>query len=93
VVLCSTGVSRKEARFRMVEEGGLTGVEAGVIVPGPGTVPSLEVVLWVGDNIHDFPALDQSVREAPGESLEPFGQAYIVLPNPMYGGWARNDWR
>lgn len=44
----------------------------------------LEVVAFVGDNIHDFPAASQKLRGAPAAA---FGDRYFVVPNPMYGSW------
>jgi len=74
-VLCRPpGVSDKNPRYRAVREGA---------VPG---LPPLEVLLWVGDNIHDFPGLSQPARDAAG-ALEPFGRTFFMLPNPMYGSW------
>ncbi len=81
VVLCETDTGEKEARFRMVQQG--TARE---------WLPPLEVLVWVGDNIGDFPDLDQSARDAPG-AVRLFGRRYFVLPNPMYGSWMGNDWR
>jgi 5'-nucleotidase (lipoprotein e(P4) family) len=46
-----------------------------------------EVVAFVGDNILDFPALKQSLRDEPESAYEAFGKRYFVLPNPMYGSW------
>jgi 5'-nucleotidase (lipoprotein e(P4) family) len=78
-VLCREGgVSDKNPRFRAVAEGG---------VPG---LPALEVLLWVGDNIQDFPALTQDVRTATATAYAEFGRRYFMLPNPMYGSWERN---
>lgn len=80
VVLCQQpGEQGKEARFRAVREG-----------TTPAELPPLEVLLWLGDNIHDFPGLDQEVRNAPPSAIEPFGRRYFLLPNPMYGSWERN---
>lgn len=59
-------------------------VERGTAAPG---LPPLQIVLWVGDNIKDFPGLDQSLRNAPPEALAPFGDRFVILPNPMYGSW------
>src|ERR1044072_3164081 len=59
-------------------------VAQGTAAPG---VPPLEIVMWVGDNIRDFPGGDQSLRAAPAEALAPFGNRFIVIPNPMYGSW------
>jgi 5'-nucleotidase (lipoprotein e(P4) family) len=82
VVLCETETSQKEARFRMVQEG-----------TAASDLPPLEVVMWIGDNIGDFPELEQSLRSAPVEAFGLFGERYFVLPNPMYGSWMGNDWR
>ena len=81
VVLCETETGEKEPRFRMVEEG-----------TASDTLPPLEVVAWVGDNIGDFPGLDQSIRTGPAAPYELFGVRWFVLPNPMYGSWMGNDW-
>ena len=82
VVLCETDTSQKEARFAMVAQG----------TAAPGLGP-LRVVLWIGDNIGDFPDLDQSARDAAAETFRLFGDRYFVLPNPMYGSWMSNEWR
>lgn len=50
-------------------------------------VPPLEVVMYLGDNIRDFPDLDQTLRDAPETDLADFGALYFVLPNPMYGSF------
>lgn len=79
MVLCKpTGGSDKNPRFQAVALGTAA---AGV---GPVTV-----VAWVGDNILDFPGMTQQVRNEP-RALEPFGQRWFILPNPMYGSWERN---
>lgn len=77
VVLCRVdGESEKEPRFEAVANG----------TAAPAMGPA-EVLLWVGDNIEDFPGLTQeSVLGSPA-GLEPFGARHIVLPNPMYGSW------
>ena len=49
----------------------------------------VEVLLWLGDNIGDFPHLDQEIRNRP-EPLSEFGDRFFVLPNPMYGSWEDN---
>ena len=59
-------------------------VEAGTAAPG---VPPLKIVMWVGDNIRDFPGGDQSLRQAPPEAMAAFGDRFVILPNPMYGSW------
>ena len=53
-------------------------------------LPPLEILLWLGDNIHDFPGLDQAVRDGSDVAFAAFGETYFAFPNPMYGSWARN---
>lgn len=59
-------------------------VQRGTAAPG---VPPLEILLWVGDNIRDFPGLDQSLHDAVPEALAVFGDRYVLVPNPLYGSW------
>ncbi|HEX6535605.1 MAG TPA: HAD family acid phosphatase [Gemmatimonadaceae bacterium] len=78
-VLCQHGSeSDKNARFDAVQR-------------GVGTLPPLRVLMWVGDNIQDFPHTTQALRDAPDSALAPFGDRFIVLPNPMYGSWEKNE--
>jgi 5'-nucleotidase (lipoprotein e(P4) family) len=73
-VLCDpVGDGNKNARFHKITEG------------EPGVAAPLNVLIWVGDNIQDFPLLTQA---DPG-SLAQFGVHYFVLPNPMYGSWQK----
>lgn len=80
-VLCRTDRANgsKDPRFEAVQAG-----------TAPSTLPPLHVLMWVGDNIQDFPHLSQAIRTAPDSVLAGFGDRYIVLPNPMYGSWERN---
>ena len=79
-VLCRTqGLSDKNPRFQAVANG-----------TAASGIPALEVILWVGDNIQDFPNLTQAVRTQGAGALAEFGRTYIVLPNPMYGSWEGN---
>ena len=80
-VLCRTDRANgsKDPRFEAVQAG-----------TAPSTLPPLNVLMWVGDNIQDFPHLSQAIRTAPDSALAGFGDRYIVLPNPMYGSWERN---
>jgi len=53
-----------------------------------------EVVLYVGDNLTDFPGgfekTSVEVRNALTDKLKAdFGSKFIVLPNPLYGDWER----
>jgi 5'-nucleotidase (lipoprotein e(P4) family) len=80
VVLCAApGQGDKNPRFRAIETGSAA----------PGIGP-LRVVMWVGDNIQDFPGLHQDVRFAPDSAFAEFGRSYFLLPNPMYGSWEKN---
>jgi predicted secreted acid phosphatase len=47
----------------------------------------LDVVLFLGDNIQDFPALGQSLRDEPASAFGAFGSRFFLVPNPMYGSW------
>ncbi|MEO8503622.1 MAG: HAD family acid phosphatase [Acidobacteriota bacterium] len=76
VMLCRGADGDKNPRFQAVEKGGTA--------LGP-----LHVVLWIGDNIRDFPTLDQKARFDP-ERLGAFGTRFFMLPNPMYGSWEKN---
>jgi 5'-nucleotidase (lipoprotein e(P4) family) len=80
-VLCRTDRANgsKDPRFEAVQHG-----------TAPSVLPSMDVLMWVGDNIQDFPHLTQALRSAPDSALAGFGEKYIVLPNPMYGSWERN---
>jgi 5'-nucleotidase (lipoprotein e(P4) family) len=57
------------------------------VAAGGAGLPPAEIVLWVGDNVGDFPDLDQSLRDRPEVELAPFGDRFILVPNPMYGSW------
>ncbi|MEL6715483.1 MAG: HAD family acid phosphatase, partial [Planctomycetota bacterium] len=78
-VLCKTDGSDKNARFAAVAEG---------TVPG---LPPLAVVMWLGDNIGDFPDLTQDVRFEDDTALFSFGNRFWAFPNPMYGSWTGNE--
>ena len=81
-VLCKTDPKSgsKDPRFEAVATG-----------TAPSTLGPLTVLMWVGDNIQDFPRLTQAIRTAGDGALADFGETYIVLPNPMYGSWERNE--
>ena len=79
VILCRTEARDKSPRWRSVEEG-----------TASPDLPPLEIVMWVGDNIHDFPGLDQELRFAGEEAMSEFGERFFVLPNPLYGSWEHN---
>src|SRR5690606_34483276 len=79
VLLCQDGTSDKRPRWESVE--------AGTAAEG---VAASEIVLWLGDNIHDFPGLEQELRLEDESALLDFGRRYFVLPNPMSGSWSSN---
>ena len=68
--------SDKTPRFEAVEAG----------TTPAGNTP-LDVVAFVGDNILDFPGLNQKLRQAGQAAYGEFGVKYFLLPNPMYGSW------
>ena len=70
------GPSDKNPRFEAVAKG-----------TTPAGLPPLEVVAFLGDNIRDFPALGQKVKDEPDSAFAAFGTRFFVLPNPMYGSW------
>lgn len=47
----------------------------------------IEVVMFLGDNIQDFPKLSQGVKAQGAPAFTDFGVRYFLLPNPMYGSW------
>jgi 5'-nucleotidase (lipoprotein e(P4) family) len=65
-------------------------VQNGTAVAG---VPAVEVLMWVGDNIQDFPGLTQQITQQGETQFASFGSRFIILPNPMYGSWERNPAR
>ncbi len=78
VMLCRPdgGPSDKNPRF--------ASVAAGTTKAGG---PPLDVLVFVGDNIFDFPGLTQAVAKSNDAPLQPFGTKFFMLPNPMYGSW------
>lgn len=80
VILCKPpGVERKEGRWQQIEKG-----------TASPELPPLDIVMWLGDNIRDFPELGQELRNSPESTFERFGIEFFVLPNPMYGSWRDN---
>lgn len=80
VVLCQApGEQGKIGRFDAVRRG-----------TTPAGLAPLEVLVFIGDNIHDFPGQTQQLRTAPAAALDSFGRTWFLLPNPMYGSWERN---
>jgi 5'-nucleotidase (lipoprotein e(P4) family) len=79
VILCRGESREKEPRWEMVRNG-----------TASPDLPAVEILLWLGDNIGDFPNLDQETRFEPESAFEAFGDRYFVLPNAMYGSWQGN---
>jgi acid phosphatase len=77
-MLCKTGTSDKNPRFEQVRTGQGTGL------------PPTTVVMYVGDNILDFPGASQDLRTQPDAAFAAFGETNFLLPNPMYGSWEKN---
>lgn len=73
------GADRKEARWDAIANG--------TARPDLGPV---ELLLWIGDNIQDFPGQSQALRDADDAALAGFGVRWFVLPNPVYGTWEKN---
>lgn len=82
VMLLREGDSQKEGRWQKLRDGTAA---AGL---GP-----LEIVMYVGDNIADFPGLNQSLRFESPEAWSAFGDRFWVIPNPVYGSWVENPMR
>jgi len=70
---------RKEGRWRSLADG----------TARPDLGP-LEVLVWVGDNIQDFPDQAQAIRDAQEPAFADFGVRFFALPNPIYGTWEKN---
>ncbi|MGB3564180.1 MAG: HAD family acid phosphatase [Thermoanaerobaculia bacterium] len=80
LMLCRIdGKSEKETRWEAVRTG-----------KASPELPPLEIVMWLGDNVRDFPGLDQELRHAPAADFMVFGDRYFIFPNPMYGSWEDN---
>lgn len=80
LVLCKDETGDKVPRYQSIVEG--TASE---------DLPPLNILMWVGDNIEDFPHMEQSLRHEDAEEFDDFGTRFIVLPNPMYGSWLGNE--
>ena len=81
VLVCrpDDGGDRKEWRWRSVADG----------TARPDLGP-LAILVWVGDNIQDFPDQSQALRSQPETAFAEFGVRFFALPNPIYGTWERN---
>ncbi|MFQ5526350.1 MAG: 5'-nucleotidase, lipoprotein e(P4) family [Thermoanaerobaculia bacterium] len=79
VVLCRGETGDKRPRWQRVVEG-----------KAKDGLPPVEILMWLGDNIHDFPDLDQELRFTGPEGFTEFGDRFFILPNPLYGSWEDN---
>jgi 5'-nucleotidase (lipoprotein e(P4) family) len=82
LALCQTDTSDKNPRFEAVQ--------SGTAAPGLG---ALDVVMWLGDNILDFPSLSQSILTGGDDAYGDFAGRFVIVPNPMYGSWQGNPIR
>jgi 5'-nucleotidase (lipoprotein e(P4) family) len=73
------GEDRKEGRWKSVADG----------TARPDLGPA-EILVWVGDNIQDFPEQSQVLRSQPESAFSDFGVRFFALPNPIYGTWEGN---
>ncbi len=82
-LLCRRSSKDKNERFLAVQSG-----------REPSPLPPLEIVMWLGDNIEDFPNLKQAHLHDPNDPVfARFGRDFFVLPNPVYGSWLKNPMR
>lgn len=77
-ILCQTDTSDKNPRFQ--------GLAAGTL----GGLGAVKTVMYVGDNIQDFPGLTQELRRQDQAAFAKFGDEYVLIPNPMYGSFDKN---
>ena len=72
-VLCRTDRANgsKDPRFEAVQ-----------LALAPSVLPPLDVLMWVGDNIQDFPHLAQAIRSAPDSALAAFGETLHRAAEP-----------
>ena len=73
---------QKERRWNAVQEG-----------TASADFGPLDIVMYLGDNIEDFPDLGQDIRFDDEDAFEEFGARFVVFPNPMYGSWMGNEKR
>lgn len=52
--------------------------------------PALAPIMFVGDNILDFPKQSQDIRNQGDDAFADFGDRFVVIPNPMYGSFDKN---
>lgn len=89
LVLCKAGDGEKEPRWEALEKGN-TGEWPQAQLGGDAAPGPVTVLMWLGDNIGDFPLQNQDIRYSR-EPLTDFGTRFFVLPNPVYGSWEDNS--
>lgn len=79
VLLCRTDDREKEPRWEKIERG-----------TASPDVPPVKIVMWLGDNINDFPEMSQESRFSSPEAFGDYGSRFFIFPNPSYGSWEAN---
>jgi predicted secreted acid phosphatase len=79
----------KDARWLAVEKGTAEECWSGksASVHASWSQPH-DIVLYVGDNVQDFPGITQGgANEAPELVTDRLGSEWFLIPNPAYGSW------
>jgi|GEM_PF-590049 len=87
----STTARDKNPRFQAVK----SGIYDDLIIRS-NTLPKHKVIAYFGDNIQDFPNLNQAnLRGVDGDNavFSKFGKGYFILPNSTYGSWVGNSYK
>ena len=79
VLLCRADDREKEPRWESIQKG-----------TAAPDLPPVEIVMWLGDNINDFPEMSQESRFSSPEAFGDFGSRFFIFPNPSYGSWEPN---
>jgi len=88
VVLCRTDDREKEPRWDALKDGAASQWPQAQFGQNPVSGP-VTILMWLGDNIGDFPDHDQEIRKQ-AEPMSEYGDRYFVFPNPVYGSWESN---
>lgn len=88
VVLCRLDDGEKEPRWEALSQG-TTAQWPDAQFSGKNDYGPLTILMWLGDNIGDFPDHDQETRHREGPMYE-YGDKFFILPNPLYGSWESN---
>jgi len=83
-ILCAADPAStdKNPRWKSIEDGSSSGATGLAAMP---------IVMYVGDNIKDFPGRDQAKVKADPALLDEIGTSLFQLPNPMYGSFEKNE--